>query len=92
MKSFKSKEDAIDWAFEETDKLDIKTLQDRLRGKYECGPNNERDFSPFIAPIRLEAADRIKELEAQLEEAKGFLIDLPVTEKWIAEVAEFLDK
>ena len=44
-------------------------LTDRLRGKYEVGPNGEfgtRDFSGFIPPISIEAADRIDELEEAL--------------------------
>ena len=36
-------------------------------------------------------ADRIKELEGQLEEAKGHLIDLPITDAWILRVSDFLE-
>ena len=51
--------------------IETKTLVDRLKGKYEMGPNAEfgtRDFSKFVPPISLEAAARIRELEGVLHE------------------------
>ena len=45
------------------------TLVDRLRGNYIVGPADEfrcRDFSKFVPEIQFEAADRIAELEAQV--------------------------
>ena len=45
-------------------------LVNRLRGQYEIGPDGvygERDFSGFIPPISLEAANRIEELENYLQ-------------------------
>jgi len=51
-------------------------LTDRLRGRYEVGPDNmygTRDFSSFIPPICLEAADRIEVLEKMLKEAIDML-------------------
>lgn len=52
------------------------TLVDRLRGKYEVGPDAEfgtRDFSKFIPPISLEAADYIEELEDELANAIEYI-------------------
>ncbi len=49
-------------------------LINRLRGQYPVGPDNvygTRDFSDFIPPISLEAADRIETLEEKLR----FLVD-----------------
>ncbi len=49
-------------------------LINRLRGQYSVGPDNvygTRDFSNFIPPISLEAADRIETLEEKLR----FLVD-----------------
>jgi hypothetical protein len=44
-------------------------LTNRLRGIYPVGPEGAygaRDFSDFIPPISIEAADRIEELEKEL--------------------------
>lgn len=44
-------------------------LTDRLRGHYKVGPEGAygtRDFSDFIPPISIEAANRIDELEEAL--------------------------
>jgi len=38
-------------------------IQDRLRGHYVTGINGRRDFSPYVPPISIEAADRIDALE-----------------------------
>jgi hypothetical protein len=49
-------------------------LTNRLRGKYSVGPDGvygTRDFSSFIPPICLEAADRIEELENALLDARS---------------------
>ena len=43
------------------------SLVNRLRGRYEVGPDGvygTRSFSDFIPPISIEAAERIEELEA----------------------------
>jgi len=50
-------------------------LVKRLRGKYEVGKGSglnipDRDFSAFIPPINLEAANRIEELEKEIESLK----------------------
>lgn len=48
----------------------MNTLTDRLRGIYSVGINGEfgtRSFVEFIPPISLEAADRIEELEKDIE-------------------------
>lgn len=45
-------------------------LISRLRGEYEVGPNGElgtRDFSAFIPPISIEAANRMEKLERTLQ-------------------------
>lgn len=47
-------------------------LKDRLVGRYKVGPDGlygTRDFSGFIPPICVEAAETIAELEAQLAAA-----------------------
>ena len=46
-------------------------LVNRLRGKYQVGPDGvfgTRSFADFIPPISLEAADRIEQLEKALDE------------------------
>lgn len=51
-------------------------LTDRLRGNYKIGPNGvygTRDFSTFIPPICIEAAERIEELEAMLNKKLDFI-------------------
>lgn len=63
------------------EELHESTLVNRLRGIYEIGPKGEfgtRDFSAlgdFIAPISLEAASRIEELEKQLSEVRTDVIN-----------------
>tara|TARA_R110000851_G_scaffold169340_1_gene315517 strand:- start:368 stop:571 length:204 start_codon:yes stop_codon:yes gene_type:complete len=58
------------------------TLVNRLRGIYAVGPNAEfgsRSFGSFgiVAPISLEAANRIEELEQALDDAKmQYLADI----------------
>lgn len=55
------------------------TLVDRLRGKYKIGPDGEfgtRNFGDFVAPISLEAATRIEELEEKLKESRNDIIEL----------------
>ena len=47
-------------------------LTDRLRGNYKIGRNGEfgtRDFSDFIPPIAIEAANKIEELERIISES-----------------------
>lgn len=47
---------------------DMYDLINRLRGRYPIGPDGvygERDFSDFIPPISLEAADTIEKLAEQ---------------------------
>jgi hypothetical protein len=46
------------------------TLVNRLRGIYSVGPGaayGVRSFADFISPIRLEAANRIDELEDKVK-------------------------
>ena len=60
------------------------TLAARLIGKYQLEPDAEsehRDFSDseFIKPINIEASNRIKELEGQLEAANVSVEKLKTT-------------
>ena len=73
------------------------TLTARLRGQYKIGPDGvygTRDFSDFIPPISLEAADRIEQLESKLKEAAEFIQKLGPTIDYdiAAEIKEMLDE
>ncbi len=73
----------------ELKKLKEQTVSDlvmRLRGQYKLGPDGEfgvRDFSVFIQPISIEAANRIEELENKLDNGWISVNDrLPVVDEF----------
>jgi len=53
-------------------------LTDRLRGRYEVGPDAEFGTRSFdVPPISLEAADKIEALESENDKLKTFISKLP---------------
>jgi hypothetical protein len=74
-------------------------LEQRLRGFYTTGINGARDFSPYVPPIAIEAADRIAELESELAAEREKVItdafmagqcDCGVDPSWSSAQAYFL--
>jgi hypothetical protein len=56
----------------------VSDLVNRLRGQYQVGPNGvygTRSFADFIPPISLEAADKIEELEQEVQRLRDAVIN-----------------
>ncbi|MDX1812475.1 MAG: hypothetical protein R3240_11040 [Gammaproteobacteria bacterium] len=76
------------------------TLVDRLRGNYEIGPNAEfgkRDFSSFIPPICIEAAQEIERLtqenealQNRFDELKAIYVKLTNSEHVVNDFGEIV--
>jgi len=63
------------------------TLVNRLRGEYEIGPNGvfgKRDFSSFIPPICIEAAQEIERLTQKNEALQNRADELQRHTGWVS--------